>query len=250
MKNRVQFVCKIFAAIALISISNQTIAQSVKFPNNTITAKAGRPIFVNPIIDGDDVYWDIPGGLDDWVGLLPKEVGDKFGNAKIFYGDPGTYTLKALTSKVVNGKAKLSPLVTLTIVIEGILPQPPVPVPDPPGPKPQPAAVTPIPEPGNRVLVIYDAMANNGAESPIYSQAIRDYLNSKCITGQDGKTKEWRIWDKSATSTIPLWSAALARPRQGSPWIIISKGGTLGGFEGPLPQSPEATLTLLKKYFD
>jgi hypothetical protein len=102
--------------------------QSVVLPK-TLDAKAGRPIFLSPLVDGDDLKWEIDAGLDDWVAMLPPEVAKNFGQSKIFYGEKGTYTIRAWTAKVVDGKAKLSPISTCIITVDGGRPPP---VPDPP----------------------------------------------------------------------------------------------------------------------
>ena len=105
-------------------------SQSVTLPAE-VKAKAGRPVFINPVVDGDDVHWEIDAGLDDWVTLLPPEIAKNFGNTKIFYADKGTYTVRAWTAKVIGSKAKLSPVATCIIVIDGGNKPPPV---DPPKP--------------------------------------------------------------------------------------------------------------------
>ena len=88
-------------------------------------------------MDGDDIGWTVDPGLDDWVKLLPPEVGKNFGYAKIFYADKGTYEVRAWTAKVVGGKAKLSDVATCIIVVEGG-PKPPPPIPPPVPPPPAP----------------------------------------------------------------------------------------------------------------
>lgn len=137
-----------------------------------------------------------------------------------------------------------------TLSVMGLAPQPP---PGPgPGPGPQPPSPAPIPDAGFRVLVVYEAM--DAARLPAAQNAIltsgiiRDYLDAKCVVGPDGKTKEYRIWDKDTNGNLDskLWGDAMARPRKSIPWILISDGKT--GFEGPLPADVTSTLDLLKKY--
>ncbi len=131
-------------------------------------------------------------------------------------------------------------------------PQPPPPKPiDPPQPKPvDPPA--PIPAAGLHVLVVYESADlskyPSGQQAAIYAKSVRDYLNATCPAGPDGKTRQWRMWDKDtdATEEQKLWQDALKRARTQTPWVIVSNGTT--GFEGPLPASADEMLALLKRY--
>lgn len=127
-------------------------------------------------------------------------------------------------------------------------PVPPIP-PAPPGPTPGPA---PIPAAGFRVLILYESAELSkippDQRQIIFSKDVRDYLNAKCIAGADGKTKEWRMFDKDTdvSSETSIWQAAMQRHPLSLPWMLISTGTS--GFEGPLPANPADALTLLKKY--
>lgn len=121
-----------------------------------------------------------------------------------------------------------------------------------PTPKP-PAPPAPIPAKGLHVLITVDS--NNLSKLPVTQQLelssadVRSYLDKTCPVGPDGKTHEWRIWDKSvnAANESPLWQEALKRSEgKPTPWIIVSNGTT--GFEGALPPNSADLLTLLKKY--
>lgn len=114
-----------------------------------------------------------------------------------------------------------------------------------------PAEPAPIPEKGFRVLIVYEtadlAKLPASQAAALTSSEVRNYLNSACVVGADGKTKEWRILDKDAnlSNESQLWQAAMKRDRKSLPWIVISDGTT--GFEGPLPQNTADVLSLLKK---
>lgn len=120
-----------------------------------------------------------------------------------------------------------------------------------PGPVPPPSPA-PIPVDGFRALIVYDTTSlgklPKEQETILYAKAIRDYLNAKCVVGADGKTKEWRIWPSTvnAAAESKLWQDALARPRASVPWILISTGKA--GYEGPLPATVDATMTILQKF--
>lgn len=125
----------------------------------------------------------------------------------------------------------------------------PPPTPDPPKP-PEPLVPAPIPADGLHVLIQYESRDRLTPEqhSIIYGKEIRDYLNSKCPLGPNGKTHQWRIWDKDVTGydDSKLWGDAQKRAAAKGGWIIISNGRT--GYEGPLPASVEETIKLLEKY--
>lgn len=144
-------------------------------------------------------------------------------------------------------KGKISP-VEWTMVKCGKGPQPP-PEPEPKPPEPKPDA--PIPVAGFRVLIVYESMdiskMSFGQQAVIFGKTFRDYLDAKCVVGPDGKTKEYRIFDKDIVTSgeAKLWQDAMRRPRAGVPWMLVSNGKS--GWEGPLPSVEEA-LTILKRY--
>ena len=129
-------------------------------------------------------------------------------------------------------------------------PVPPVP-PLPPVPPPGPA---PIPGDGLRVLLVYETAAlgklPRAQAAILFSKEVREYLQTKCPSGPDGVTKEWRIYDKDidVSGESTTWQTAMTRPRKSVPWLIVSNPAKGGGFEGALPATVEETLTLLKKY--
>lgn len=130
-------------------------------------------------------------------------------------------------------------------------PRPP-PDPKPPDPKPDPVNPPPIPEPGFRVLIVYDRMTLGtipaSQNAIIFSKDIDAYCRAKCAKGPDGATPEFRQYstDAAIATEAKVWRDAFARPRASLPWIIVSNGTT--GYEGPLPANIADTLKLLKKY--
>jgi len=131
--------------------------------------------------------------------------------------------------------------------------QPPAPPPPQPPQPPQPPKVDlPIAGDGLKVLVVFDEQNQSkltaGQQAILYGAEMRNYLNSKCVAGPDGKTKEFRIWDKDvdATSESKQWQDAFKRKRNELPWLVISNGKT--GFEGPLPKTVSEAVELIKKY--
>ena len=110
----------------------------------------------------------------------------------------------------------------------------------------------PIPYTGLRVLIIYesDDLSKYPPEqtSILYDGSFRKYLDSVTVLGSDGKTHEWRCWDKdiSLHDVADLWKNAMSRPHPNLPWIVISNGAT--GFEGPLPLNTAETIELVQRY--
>lgn len=184
----------------------------------------------------------------------------KFGNGLYLVGPPGSYTIDL---RVIDFKAEIFEEASRTVVIGAAAPTPPGPGPTPPGPTPPAPGPIPITEPGLRALIVYETADGGkypvGQQQIMFGAASRDFLNSVCVLGPDGKTREWRIWDKDAdTTNVPdLWKKVWDRQANGAgdakvgkrttlPWLIVSNGKS--GFEGPLPENPDAFKTLVQKY--
>lgn len=265
-------------------------AQTVTLPKE-ISAIRGEWVPVTPKYDGDFLRWRVDDNLTEvdtaaLFGIPPEQV-----KGKVFKysGAQSNIKLKieCWTAKVVNGKAVPSDIAITWIVVGS--PEP-IPVdPKPVDPKPVDPKPAPIPDAGFRVLLIYES--NDLDKMPVSQtlvlsgQSIRQYLNSKCIMGPDGRTRDWRIWDKDVdlSGEAKLWQTAMARERKlkvrkaadgkyevcnavdrviwkgfdteekanaGAakilPWIIISTGSK--GYEGPLPKTIDETLALLREF--
>lgn len=184
-----------------------------------------------------------------------------------FVEDPGKVQTKTFAAKqvyiveafskgrcellVVPGGAKTAANVirrTLDVLGPGPAPVPPEPGPTPPGPEP------PAPIPGGELRVLIVEESADRAKLPaaqqavLFSPRVRDYLNTNCAVGPDGKTPEWRILDKDTdlSGESAIWQAVMKRPRQSLPWIVIGYGNT--GYEGPLPATVDEMLKLLARY--
>lgn len=190
------------------------------------------------------------------------------GRSVVLTGPPGSYKVKATAITLdKDGKTRVEVArVTVVIVGKGPGPDPgpkppdpgpgPDPGPKPPDPKPPTPSPAPIPLPGLRVLVIYEATeaADGGLTreqfSTIYGKAFRTLLDEKCVVGSDGKTREWRIYDKDVDvrGEAKHWQDVMKRKRDSVPWLVISNGKA--GYEGSLPKTTEGTLNLIKQYGD
>ena len=179
-----------------------------------------------------------------------------------FTAAPGTYTL-SLTG--INWTLKVFETTTKVITVSGPI-IPPGPTPIPPGPTPIPIPVIPpapvpavppivVPTSGQYVLIVEDVAARASlpaAQLEILTGtapgSVREYLAAHCAKSATGNP-EFRILDVNssmAQETVPWVKSGFARPRGGSPWILISN--TKAGTEQALPATAADTLALLKKY--
>lgn len=147
---------------------------------------------------------------------------------------------------------------TRVISGKGPLPPPPGPGPLPPGPNPpkppEPPGPSPIPLDGLRVMIVYekaDLTKLPPAQLQVmYSKEIWDFLERECAIGSDGKTREFRIWDKDTETSgaEKHWQEAMKRDRKSLPWLLVSNPRKGGGYEGPLPASVEEMKAVLSKF--
>lgn len=182
--------------------------------------------------------WDVDGAADI------VEAGDTL----YVWAAPGTYRVK-LTA--VDFDTKKIERASFSFTVVGKTP------PAPPGPGPTPPTPTPpAPGVGSRVLIVYesaDLTKLPAAQlSVLYAKSVRDYLNSKCALGSDGKTREWRIWDRDvdATSEGKSWQALLARPRKSVPWLVIGTDAGNVAHEGALPATVADMLATLRRHME
>ncbi len=122
-----------------------------------------------------------------------------------------------------------------------------------PGPTPDPEPTpAPVPAEGLHVMFVIekDKLSSypKGQLEAMQAQSVRLYLDSHAAKGKDGTTPEVRTYEPTSdvTQEAKLWQDAFARPRKSMPWVWIVKGNR--GFEGAVPDSPEAMLALLQKY--
>ncbi len=112
-------------------------------------------------------------------------------------------------------------------------------------------SVRPISADGFRVMLVYEdsklSQMPEPEKSVIFSTEVRKFLLDHCATASG--SPDFRIvTDKTDLSSDEAhWREAFARPRKANPWLMIN-GKTKGGFEGKMPESVEAMLSLLKKH--
>lgn len=241
----------VWRCVLLLSLTGSCWGQSVKLPTE-VKGEPGAWIVVVPENkEGGDVKWRVGAGLTR-VPIEQLFPGQKPAGIVVQAFAKGRYEVMAWNAK---GDVA-SELAVCTVVIGGVPPVPPDPgpTPVPPVPPVPPPSPAPIPVDGFRALIVYESAELGKMPAPqtniLYTKDIRDYLNSKTVKGTDGKTGEWRIWDKDVDTSneTKLWQDVMKRPRTAVPWIVISTGKD--GFEGPLPATVADTLALLKKYGD
>lgn len=179
-------------------------------------------------------------------------------------GPPGAYLVELMAIRIgADGTTEVEEAELEIKIVEGDTPGPgpgpdpgPGPGPKPPEPKPE---ERPIAGPGSRVLIVYEtgevAKYPVGQVAAMQSKTVHQYLDSKCVVGADGKTKEWRVWDKdvNTTHTSNTWQDAMKRANKEAkslPWIMIATDNQAGSYEGPLPADADKLKELLKKYLE
>jgi hypothetical protein len=103
-----------------------------------------------------------------------------------------------------------------------------------------PVTPAPIDVPGLHVLIVEETddrdTIDKGQLSVLQSTLVRQEVAA--AGGQ------FRQYDATHTPEAEPWKTAMARPRQSTPWLIVSNPGK-GGFEGPLPASIDATKQII-----
>jgi hypothetical protein len=185
-----------------------------------------------------------------WRWDKAKLDGRRSGNVLILTGPPGSYVIEATALRLDKDGNTTVEQVDATVTIGGTAPPGPV----PPGPKPDDPPVPPAPVGKlSRVLVVYESGEATklpaAQQSILYGKAVRDDLNAKLPVGPDGKTKEWRIYDKDVAldDESKGWQALMARERKSLPWVVL-EGDNGVAYEGPLPADVPAMLALISKH--
>lgn len=261
----------------LLALAGPSSAQSVVLPAE-VRGEPREWVMVVPdkFKNGNTVVnWQIGPGLADETARFEKLFGTKAQGKILKANKAGRYEVRAwvngdaqlpldrvavlniLSNKALSDSAKVLQAeallqgVSVCVVVVGD-PGPLPPEPKPPEPKPPEPSVQPL-----RVLLVYEtAELSKMAKSQrdiLYSVApggVRAYLETKCVMGPDGKTREYRIWDKDLDTTAASaeWKAARAAAK-GVPGIVVLSGQTNAVLHaGPLPANITETLTLLKKF--
>jgi len=243
------------ASIGVVAVSQPPVAKSAITASPVVPVKdveqAELIVKESPVPAGSFAEVSIKGvAAGDMVNykVRPKPMKQVISNGVLYFnGLAQSYEVEATVINWDNRKWQVAD----AVVTFGTQPQPPPKPVDPVVPD-VPVIAPPIDGDGFKVLIVYEAMDTTGLtrdqQSAIFGKSLRDFLNAKCVLGTDGKTREWRIWDKDVNtdSAPPQWAKAMKRERKSVPWIVVSNGKT--GFEGPLPATEAAIMELLNKY--
>lgn len=135
------------------------------------------------------------------------------------------------------------------------------PPPPGPGPGPEPGPVDPpAPQPSPLwVVIVKDGATLSKLPASqlaaLTSAKIREYCDSHCRKGTDGKTPEFKLYEKDTevTRQSPAIQKAfqtavedMRKANSTGPWLAISNG--TAGYSGPLPLTESAVLEKLKEY--
>lgn len=238
----------LFSIALWLVLAPPVFAQTLIRLPTEVRGQVGNFVVVPSETQGKEVRWK---AIDQGLNVFPVHLLKDSKTCIVVAQAPGRYRLIAWTAQ-----GDIPSEAAECLIVVGNPPDPgptppPGPDPPPPGPTPPPGP-SPIPAPGFRVLILYESAELTKLTRDqllvLKSQEVRDYLNTKCVKGPDGKTAEWRIWDKDvdASAEQTHWQAALRRDKKSFPWILIGTG--TGGYEGPLPKNVSDTLSLLIKY--
>lgn len=208
-----------------------TVVQSFPF---TVNAPTGMALY----------FWQFP------AGVVAVDKGEQLEVQSAPKG-PLTISVKAITADF-DKKLFVTKIGNVTFSIGDVPPPVPPTPPVPPVPPTPPVPPAPIPDAGFRAMVVYETadlgMMPASQAAILTSAEIQAYMNQKAAKGPDGKTAEFRKYDKDVdiTKESAAMQKLFQRPRTSLPWIVISNG--VSGYEGPLPANIADTLTLLKKF--
>jgi len=133
-------------------------------------------------------------------------------------------------------------------------PTPPVPVPpgpQPPGPTPPgPTPPTPVPSDdpvqavGYHVLIVEETA--DRVKLPREQVVILQSTNIRDFVKQNNGYFRQTDDDSPLIYEDPRWAQVIQRPRQGTPWIVVSNDKTW--YEGPLPRTFAEAMALVQKH--
>jgi hypothetical protein len=115
---------------------------------------------------------------------------------------------------------------------------------------PAPSGDSPFSQPGLRVLVVYESKdlpkLSKDQQSILFDRDVREFLGKNCVQS-DGQP-EYRIIDQNVPvyGELKIWKDALARKRDGLPWVLVGNGKN--GFEGSLPATKKQFFDLVSQY--
>lgn len=104
-----------------------------------------------------------------------------------------------------------------------------------------PFVPAPIPAAGLHVLIVEGTEDRNSIDKGQLA-VLQTTIIKQEVAGAAG---QYRMYDSENPPEAEPWKTAMARPRQSTPWLIVSNPGK-GGFEGPVPGGENAIEDTLK----
>ncbi len=239
---------KRLACLLLLLLATPAWSQSILLPPNISVPAPGIVTITPNSVDGDEIAWV---GMDSGLQFIPSSLLKDSKTAVGVALQPGVYRVRAIATKVVNGRAVLSGWSECVVTVGKPGPVPPGPI--PPEPKP-PVPPNPVVS-AVKVLILEESAERTklsaGQIAVMLGKPMRDWLNAKCATDATmGSGKAWAIQDKDTdlSGLGKFWADAAARPRTGLPWIVIADQNGTFLYGGPLPADTAATQALIGKY--
>jgi hypothetical protein len=240
------------AAIALTAAHADNLP--LKVTGDTVTVVRSFPVTITAPEGKGAVKWRLPDGVKGMPDPSRKHV------LTLTAAPKGTHVITLERYRHDKEKDDIVIDEGQTTIVVGDVPGPapepgptPTPIP-PPTPTDVPfSGITPI---GLRVMIVEESALRGkllaGQISIIQGKRVRDYLDSKCPPGPDGKQREYWILDQNddVSGLAQHWQDAMKRAKDKSggklPWLLVGNGKE--GHEGELPRTVDEMLALLKKY--
>lgn len=230
------------AALLIVAAATRAAPPALEIPPEV--RAVGDYVIVQPKTDAKSVVYVARSGVEPFPSAM---LADRRAFVLPVRGLPvGRYLFTAV------GSLNDEQAVAAFAVVVGDAP-PPGPAPTPPGPAPPGPTPPPQPVAGMRVLILYESADLSkypaGQVASLYARVVRDYLDGKCPVGPDGKTKEWRIWDKDvdARGESQFWQDAIKVKPPALPAVVVFGPDGKSVLSTPLPGTVDETLALLRK---
>lgn len=210
-----------------------------------------------------DVSWNVINEELDMAELFIEKGrirNKEYSNAHLLIGTGpvGRYPVFAnIFTRLPDGNRSIRTInIWIKIVPRGPPPEPVPPQPEP-GPEPEPK---PFPAPGLAILIIHEASETNllpSQQRAIFTSSDVLKFAQKCVDIPGGEDKFFRIWDDDFTDANfdranspeilrDAYREVLKQSNGRLPWIAISTDS--GGYSGPLPETVDSTVELLRRY--
>lgn len=197
-------------------------AQTVTMPQSVLAVR-GRTVQVEITYDGDDLKWSTPAELDvfrEW------SADDKVVALRVLVPEitpSGNYQIVAVTTKVVDGKARLSKFQTCLVNVGGVLPPVTIPPTTPNVPATPTTPTVPAPTtPATSAIWVYEKSQHTLPPPVLY--ALNRLNRERNIDATLYEQPEGEFVEKAS----PKYKAILAAAQQvGLPALVVISGSVV-----------------------